>query len=145
MAPRVVAIRGRHPMLKPTFHLQSRGRRAYSQSKLAQITAGFELAERLASVPITVNSLHPATYMPTKIVLEQGGRSIDTLEDGVEATVRLAASPDVEDVSGRFFDRRVEARAHEQAYDHDARRRLWDLSAELTGERVSELFPHSAA
>src|SRR5215216_773235 len=134
MAPRVVAIRGRHPMLKPTFHLQSRGRRAYSQSKLAQITAGFEFAERLASVPITVNSLHPATYMPTKIVLEGGGGPIDTLEEGVEATVRLATSPDVEGVTGRFFDRQSEAGAHEQAYDPDARRRLWQLSLELTGE-----------
>src|SRR5215217_6480625 len=134
MAPRVVAIRGRHPMLKPTFHLQSRGRRAYSQNKLAQITAGFELAERLASVPITVNSLHPATYMPTKIVLEGGGSPIDTLEEGVEATVRLATSPDVEGVTGRFFDRQSEAGAHDQAYDPDARRRLWQLSLELTGE-----------
>ncbi|PZS27342.1 MAG: 3-oxoacyl-ACP reductase, partial [Pseudonocardiales bacterium] len=35
--------------------------RAYRQSKLAQITTGFELADRLHSEPITVNSLHPAT------------------------------------------------------------------------------------
>jgi len=70
MAPRVVAIRGRHPVLEPAFHLHTGGTRAYSQSKLAQIMAGFELAERVASEQITVNSLHPATYMPTKIVLE---------------------------------------------------------------------------
>jgi NAD(P)-dependent dehydrogenase (short-subunit alcohol dehydrogenase family) len=109
------------------------GSRAYSQSKLAQITSGFELAGRVAPDDVTVNSLHPATYMPTKIVLEQAGRSIDSLEVGVEATARLAASPDVEGVTGRFFDRRSEARAADQAYDPAARRRLWDLSLALTG------------
>jgi len=38
-------------------------------------------------------------------------------------------------VTGRFFDRQRESPAHEQAYDSGARRRLWELSAELTGER----------
>jgi NAD(P)-dependent dehydrogenase (short-subunit alcohol dehydrogenase family) len=109
------------------------GGRAYNQSKLAQIITGFELAGRVAADGITVNSLHPATYMPTKIVLQQVGRSIDTLEEGVEATVRLAISPELEGVTGRFFDRQAEARADEQAYDGEARRRLWQLSAELTG------------
>src|SRR5258705_1149765 len=37
------------------------GGRAYSQSKLAQITSGFELAARLPAGEVTVNSLHPAT------------------------------------------------------------------------------------
>jgi NAD(P)-dependent dehydrogenase (short-subunit alcohol dehydrogenase family) len=109
------------------------GGRAYNQSKLAQITSGFELAGRLPADEVTVNSLHPATYMPTKIVLEQAGHSIDSLEEGIDATVRLATSPDLEGVTGRFFDRQAEASADEQAHDPDARRRLWDLSLELTG------------
>jgi NAD(P)-dependent dehydrogenase (short-subunit alcohol dehydrogenase family) len=113
------------------------GTRAYGQSKLAQISSGFELAERLADEPVTVNSLHPATYMPTKMVREAGGRPISTIEEGVEATVRLAVAPDVEGVSGRFFDRRTETAAHGQAYDRDARARLWRLSVELTGEDFS--------
>jgi NAD(P)-dependent dehydrogenase (short-subunit alcohol dehydrogenase family) len=110
------------------------GTRAYSQSKLAQITSGFELADRLPADRITVNSLHPASYMPTKIVLEQAGHSIDTIEEGIEATVRLAASPDLEGTTGRFFDRQTKVRAHDQAYDPAARRRLWNLSLELAGE-----------
>jgi NAD(P)-dependent dehydrogenase (short-subunit alcohol dehydrogenase family) len=109
------------------------GGRAYSQSKLAQITFGFELGERLLGEEITVNSLHPATYMPTKIVLEEAGHSIDSLEEGIEATVRLASSPDLELTTGRFFDRRREARPHDQAYDREARQQLWDLSVKLTG------------
>jgi NAD(P)-dependent dehydrogenase (short-subunit alcohol dehydrogenase family) len=110
-----------------------RGSRAYGQSKLAQIMSGFELADRLDGEQVTVNSLHPSTYMPTKIVLDNVGHSIDTLEAGVEATTRLAVAPELEGVSGRFFDRQSEARADDQAYDTNARRRLWELSLELTG------------
>jgi NAD(P)-dependent dehydrogenase (short-subunit alcohol dehydrogenase family) len=113
------------------------GTRAYTQSKLAQVMFGFELAERVPAEEITVNSLHPATYMPTKIVLEPGGRPMDSLEEGVAATARLALSPDLDGVSGRYFEREVEARAEDQAYDREARRRLWDLSLQLTGERES--------
>jgi NAD(P)-dependent dehydrogenase (short-subunit alcohol dehydrogenase family) len=110
------------------------GSRAYAQSKLAQITFGFELAERLGpGAGVTVTSLHPATFMPTKIVLEQHGSSVDTLEEGIEATVRLAIGGDVEGVTGSFYDRFEQARAQDQAYDLEARRRLWDLSLELTG------------
>jgi NAD(P)-dependent dehydrogenase (short-subunit alcohol dehydrogenase family) len=109
------------------------GGRAYSQSKLAQITSGFELAARLPATEVTVNSLHPGTYMPTKIVVEQAGRSIDSLDVGIDATVRLATASELEGVTGRFFDRESESRADDQAYDADARRRLWRLSLELTG------------
>jgi len=118
------------PMLEREYD----GKRAYSQSKLAQITFGMELAERLDGSGVTVNSLHPSTFMPTKMVLEQYGNPIDTLEAGIEATVRLATSPELEGVSGRFFDRQEEAAADGQAYDAEARRRLWELSAELSGE-----------
>src|SRR3954449_3883591 len=110
------------------------GGRAYSQSKLAQITSTMTLAERLEGTGVTVTALHPATYMPTKIVLEEAGHSIDTLEEGVDATVRLAVAPELEGVTGRFYDRQAEATAHAQAYDPDAQRRLWELSLELTGE-----------
>ena len=110
------------------------GSRAYRQSKLAQIMFGFDLAERIPADEVSVNSVHPSTFMPTKIVLEQHGHSVDPLEQGVDATLRLAVGADVEGVTGRYFNRQEEARADEQAYDPVARRRLWELSAELTGE-----------
>jgi NAD(P)-dependent dehydrogenase (short-subunit alcohol dehydrogenase family) len=109
------------------------GARAYSQSKLAQIMFGIELAERVPADRVAINSLHPSTFMPTKIVLEEIGRSLDSLEEGVEATVRLAVSPDLESVTGRYLDRQTETRALDQAYDREARRRLWELSLALAG------------
>ena len=77
------------PMLERGYS----GSRAYGQSKLAQITTGFELAERLDPNEVTVTSLHPSTYMPTKMVLEARGSSVDTLEAGIEATVAPRRRP----------------------------------------------------
>jgi NAD(P)-dependent dehydrogenase (short-subunit alcohol dehydrogenase family) len=119
------------PMLEHSYS----GTQAYARSKLAQITTGFELAERLNPKEVTVTSLHPSTYMPTKIVLEELGKSVDRLEDGVAATVRLALDPDLEGVTGHFYDRNAVATVHPQADDRVARRRLWELSLALTGER----------
>jgi NAD(P)-dependent dehydrogenase (short-subunit alcohol dehydrogenase family) len=109
------------------------GSRAYAQSKLAQIMAGFELAARVPASEVTVNSLHPATYMPTKMVLQEVGRQVDSIEDGVAATYRLVSDPALAGVTGAFFDRTREARANGQAYDPEARAELWRRATELVG------------
>src|ERR687897_1137475 len=105
--------------------------RAYSQSKLAQVIFTFELAERLRGTGVTVNALHPATLMDTKMVHQTFGHASSTVQEGTEAVVRLAASPELEGVTGRYFDGTREARADRQAYDVGARKSLWDLSEKL--------------
>jgi NAD(P)-dependent dehydrogenase (short-subunit alcohol dehydrogenase family) len=131
-----VASIGQHPVDFGDLMLERgySGIRAYGQSKLAQIMSGFELASRISGGEVTVNSLHPATYMPTKIVLDEIGHSIDSLEEGVDATRRLVSDPALAQVTGRFFDRAREARAHAQAYDARARAELWNRSLQLTGQ-----------
>jgi NAD(P)-dependent dehydrogenase (short-subunit alcohol dehydrogenase family) len=109
------------------------GVRAYEQSKLAEIMFGFELADRVPASEVTVNSLHPATYMPTKMVLREVGDSIDSLEAGVTATLRLVSDPGLDGTTGKFFDRTREAKANAQAYDGSARLELWRRSLELVG------------
>jgi NAD(P)-dependent dehydrogenase (short-subunit alcohol dehydrogenase family) len=111
------------------------GSRAYGQSKLAQIMSGFELAGRVPAAEVTVNSLHPGTYMPTKMVLREVGHSVDELSTGVAAVRRLVSGPEVAGVTGRFYDRRREARAHPQAYDPAARSELWRRSLALVSPR----------
>jgi hypothetical protein len=69
--------------------------------------------------------------MPTKMVLEELGHSVDSIEQGVASTYRLVAGDDLAGVTGRFFDRTREARANAQAYDADARAELWRRSLEL--------------
>ena len=52
---------------------------------------------------------------------------------GIEAELYVATSPDLEGVTGEYFDRARPGRANPQAYDAEARRRLWDLTEQLTG------------
>jgi NAD(P)-dependent dehydrogenase (short-subunit alcohol dehydrogenase family) len=119
------------PMLERRYD----GMRAYSQSKLALIMFTFDLAEQLAGTSVTANSLHPASLMDTKMVFESFGYTMSTVQQGTAATVRLATSSELEEVTGRYFDGQREARADEQAYDPSARDRLRRLSEELTGLR----------
>ena len=128
-----VASLGQHPLDFSDLMLERgySGIRAYGQSKLAQIMSGFELASRVPGGEVTVNSLHPATYMPTKIVLDEVGHSIDSLDEGVDVTRRLVSDPALAQVTGRFFDRTRETRANPQAYVAAARTELWRRSLAL--------------
>jgi NAD(P)-dependent dehydrogenase (short-subunit alcohol dehydrogenase family) len=109
------------------------GTRAYAQSKLAQVMFTIDLAEELRDRGVTVNCLHPATYMPTKMVLHARGEGLSPLEDGVRATVRLVASPELDAVTGRYFNGEVESDPHPQAHDATARAELRRVSEELSG------------
>jgi hypothetical protein len=71
--------------------------------------------------------------MDTKMVKDTFGYTMSTVEEGADATVHLAASPELEGVTGRYFDGTREARADGQAYDKEARQTLWELSEELCG------------
>ena len=86
----------------------------------------------IAEHDITVNAIHPATLMDTKMVLESLGRARSSVEEGVEAVLRLVTDPELDGVTGRFFDGTRESAAHGQAYDAEARRRLWEESQRLT-------------
>jgi len=108
------------------------GLRAYRQSKLAQIMFTIDLARELASAGVTVNALHPATFMNTKMVREFG-TPMTTVEQGADAIIKLAVGPELEGKSGLYFNGQQEANAIEQAYDAQARHLLWDLSRELVG------------
>lgn len=104
------------------------GMRAYSQSKLAMVMATFELAARLDPAEVTVNALHPGSLLDTKMVREGFGPPMGPVETGIEAATYLATSPDLEGVTGQYFDETRKARAHKQAYDDQARKDLWALS-----------------
>lgn len=113
------------------------GSRAYAQSKLAQIMSTIDLAEGLKGFGVTVNSLHPATYMNTTMVRAGGVTPISTVEQGGDAILHLVAGDDVANSSGLFFNGMREARADRQAYDAAARKRLRALSLELVGLSAS--------
>jgi NAD(P)-dependent dehydrogenase (short-subunit alcohol dehydrogenase family) len=109
------------------------GMTAYMQSKLAQILFTVDLSGELAGRGVTVNCLHPGTFMPTKMVLHAGVTPVTELDRGVAAVTRLVADPGLDGVTGRYFDGEREARPHPQAHDESARRRLHQLSDRLAG------------
>jgi NAD(P)-dependent dehydrogenase (short-subunit alcohol dehydrogenase family) len=117
------AIDFEDPMLRRGYS----GARAYCQSKLAQILFTLDLAAELADAGVTINELHPATFMPTKIV----ANPISTLDEGVQAAMHLIADPAVAGATGKYFNGAHEATAEPQAYDTDARATLRALSEQL--------------
>ena len=117
-----VASLGQHPLDFDDVMLTKgyTGTRAYAQSKLAQIMFTIDLAQELKSSGVTVNALHPATYMNTTIVREGGIAPISTVEQGGEAILHLAEGDDVAGKSGLFFN----GMRQSQANPRGSRRRM---------------------
>ncbi|HUX59776.1 MAG TPA: SDR family oxidoreductase [Ignavibacteriaceae bacterium] len=107
--------------------------KAYRQSKLALIMFTFDLAEQLKDENITVNSLHPGTYLNTNMVRNLNITPLGEPESGAEAVTYLSVSENVAGITGKYFNVKTEAMANSQAYDMKARKRLRDLSIEFTG------------
>jgi NAD(P)-dependent dehydrogenase (short-subunit alcohol dehydrogenase family) len=130
-----VASLGQHPIDFDDVMITKNysGSRAYAQSKLAQIMFTADLAMELKDQGITVNSLHPATYMNTTMVRAGGITPISTVEQGGAAILHLISGDDVAARSGLFFNGMNEMKANPQAYDAAARKQLRALSLALTG------------
>ncbi|WP_225840035.1 SDR family NAD(P)-dependent oxidoreductase [Streptomyces sp. NK08204] len=101
---------------------------AYCRSKLALATHTFTLAEELAGTGVSVNVLHPATYMDTVMVRESGIAPWNSVADGAPGVLALATR----DLgTGGYFDGNRPARAHEAAYDPEVRERLAAVTEQL--------------
>ncbi len=107
------------------------GSQAYYRSKFALAAFTFDLAEELADSGITVNCLHPASLMNTHMVRESMIPPMSTVASGVTAVMNLATGPAGGTITGRYFDGRIEATAHEGTYDPAIRSRLRTVTAEL--------------
>jgi len=98
---------------------------AYRQSKQANRMLTVAFADRLAPQGVTVNSCHPGDVNST-LSNNLGFGGHETPEEGADTPVRLAVSPDVEGVTGKYFSNRREARC-EFARNRQAIERLFDL------------------
>lgn len=115
---------------------------SYGLSKLMNIMFTYELARRLEGSSATVNCVHPGT-VNTGIYRQNRGwmRAIQdvvfrfgsTAEDGAKPIVYLASAPELERVSGRYFDHFKPARSSSASNDEAAQKRLWQVSERLTG------------
>jgi NAD(P)-dependent dehydrogenase (short-subunit alcohol dehydrogenase family) len=118
------------------------GNQAYSRSKLANILFTYELARRLHGSGVTANCLHPGV-IATKLLADYMGVSVAggalartfgaRPEKGAETIVYLASSPEVEGVTEKYFVNKRAVTSSRASYDEAAARRLWEVSAQLTG------------
>jgi NAD(P)-dependent dehydrogenase (short-subunit alcohol dehydrogenase family) len=115
---------------------------AYSQSKLALVMFTYALARRLQGSGVTVNCLHPG-FVATGIG-QRGSGALGAVvtniifsflgispEEGAQTTLYLATSPDVAEVSGKYFVKSVPKRSAVISYDEPLQEVLWNESAKL--------------
>lgn len=101
---------------------------AYCRAKFALAAHTFALAEELTGTGVSVNVLHPATFMDTAMVRESGVTPWNTVADGARAVLALAT----EDLgTGGYFDGTDRARAHEATYDRQVQKRLSAVTDQL--------------
>ena len=110
---------------------------AYRRSKLAQVMATYDLAADLVGTGVTVNALHPATFMDTAMVRDSGVSPTSTVGEGLDATWRLVADPALDGVSGRYFEGTREGRTDPQADDPAARAWVRELSDRLLAQALT--------
>jgi NAD(P)-dependent dehydrogenase (short-subunit alcohol dehydrogenase family) len=117
--------------------------RAYSRSKLANILFANELARRLAGSGVTSNSLHPGSVdtniwsgapLWAKPIIQILLRPFFiSAEKGGERIVQLAASPELEGVTGKYFEDGKVVDPAPLAREASLATRLWDVSARMVG------------
>lgn len=115
---------------------------AYGQSKLANIYFNNELARRLQGTGVTANCLHPG-FVASRFGDNNGGvvklviglaKSVAAIseDNGAKTSVYLASSPEVEGISGKYFDKCKAVRSSAVSYDENVGRELWRLSERLS-------------
>jgi len=116
------------------------GMKVYGTSKLMNVLFTYELARRLQGTNVTANCLHPG-FVASNFAGNNGwfvrmgmkfmsGRI--SVEDGAKCSIYLASSPDVQGVSGKYFNYDLkETRSSDESYDEAEAKRLWDVSEKL--------------
>jgi len=114
---------------------------AYSQSKLAIIMFTYELVRRLEGTQVTVNAVHPG-FAATNIGRNNGwlGKIAVPLlklvamspRKAAQTSIYTASSPEVENITGRYFMRKKPVLSNPISYDEAATQRLWEISTKMT-------------
>jgi NAD(P)-dependent dehydrogenase (short-subunit alcohol dehydrogenase family) len=108
------------------------GHEAYALSKLGNILFTLELAEQLELKGVTSNCLHPGkiiTNLSRKAGLEESQG--DNTEIGAQTSIYLASSPEVERLSGFYFEKEMPVRTSQLGSNKILQKKFWDISARL--------------
>lgn len=118
------------------------GMGAYNRSKLANVYFTYELARRLEGTGVTANTLHPGVTGSNMGMNNGGiGRFIKFINglpgrsaaEAAQTSIYLASSPEVEGVTGKYFDKKKAIPSAKSSYAVEAAKRLWEISEQLTG------------
>src|SRR6267143_6388 len=118
------------------------GWKAYGQSKLALVLFTHELAKKLQGSGVTVNAVHPGTvatniwtrpFGPAGFITALPKLFMTSPEKGAETIVNLASAPDAQNLSGEYLEKLKAKKSSEESYDEEIAKRLWNVSAKLTG------------
>jgi NAD(P)-dependent dehydrogenase (short-subunit alcohol dehydrogenase family) len=119
---------------------------AYSQSKLANMVWSAELARRLAGTKVTSNALHPGIIASNisstgpgwmRFGMKLVAPFLLSPDKGAETTLHVATSPDLEGVTGKYFEKKKPCEPGAAALDASAGPRLWAISEELTNRTAA--------
>lgn len=101
----------------------------YADSKLMLLYYTYYLADELIDSGVTVNALHPGV-ITTKMLRDGFNMTGDDVSVGAETPVFLALSPNVEGVTGKYFDKNTEVPSSRLSYDRSIREELmqWTLN-----------------
>jgi NAD(P)-dependent dehydrogenase (short-subunit alcohol dehydrogenase family) len=117
----------------------------YCASKLCNVLHTYALARRLSDEksPVTANTLHPGAIASNwgqtdgtrwfKIMMKLGKPFLLSTEDGAKTQIYLASSPDVANVSGKYFYKCRIGKSSQTSHDVELQEKLWALSARLCG------------
>ncbi len=106
---------------------------AYATSKLALILFTYALAQRLKGTAVTANCLHPGVIKTKLLLAGFGDYPGDTPENGARTSVYLASSPEVEGLSGSYFEDCKALPSSPISYDRKIQEKLWSISEKLCG------------
>lgn len=119
------------------------GLKQYNNTKLANVLFTYALARRLKGTQVTANALHPG------FVASSFGHNNNDLSGmflwaaqkvlaispakGARTSIHLASAPEVEGVTGKYFESSKETASHALSYDESLQDKLWAISAKMTG------------
>ncbi|MHA1315210.1 MAG: SDR family oxidoreductase [Candidatus Helarchaeota archaeon] len=132
-------------MMKKKKRLRFFSMASYSNSKLANILFTYELARRLEGTNVTANVLHPGGVKTNfgkgtnpwyyRVMFSVASPFLKSPAKGAKTSIYLASSPDVQDITGKYFVNCQETKSSDISYDEDLQKKLWDISEKLTNLR----------
>jgi NAD(P)-dependent dehydrogenase (short-subunit alcohol dehydrogenase family) len=122
--------------------------KAYGQSKLANQLFTFELARRLHQTGVTANCLHPGTVRTGFAMNNRGALKVGMAllrpfmigaKKAAETPIYLASSPEVQNVTGKYFEKKVIKEPPKEATNLEAASRLWEISEKLVMKGAGQM------